>query len=226
MSEPERSTLTGELVAHGIELPADQAQALQRFCQLLWDWNTKLNLTRHTDYATFVGRDLVDVLELSQHLAPGETVVDVGTGGGLPGIPLAIIRPDLELTLIDSVGKKVRAVEQMVDELQLSVTVEQDKIAHLLETSATHFHSLVARAVGRMDVVLNWLAPHWGKFDRLLLLKGPRWTEERGQARHLGLLSDKQLRRLSTYRRPGADGESVLLEIRPAGSSATDVAGS
>lgn len=215
MNEADHRCLSAALHSHGIELPADQAQKLEQFCQLLWQWNQKLNLTRHTDYEKFVTRDLIDAQQVAACLEPGESLLDVGTGGGLPGIPLAILRPDVRVTLVDSVGKKVLAVEEMARSLDLPVTARHDKVQHLLEFEPTRYDTLLARAVGRMDIVLGWLEPHWDRFGRLLLVKGPRWVEERGQARHRGLLASKRLRRLCSYPRPGDDGQSVVLEIRP-----------
>src|SRR5215204_5502083 len=99
-------SLPEALARHQIALPENQVALLDKYCQLLWDWNTKLNLTRHTDYEKFVGRDLADCVQLAAHLRQGEEVLDVGTGGGVPGLVLKIIRPDLTMTLSDSVGKK------------------------------------------------------------------------------------------------------------------------
>ena len=78
------------------------------------------------------------------------------------------------------------------------------------------FNSLVVRAVGTLRTLLAWLRPHWESFDRLLVLKGPAWIEERGEARHYGLLHDLSLRKLATYPMPGTKSESVLLQICPA----------
>ena len=93
--------MTEELAAavaeQGIELPAGQLALLDRYCTLLWDWNRKLNLTRHTDYQKFVARDLVDSLAFAEFLEQGERVLDVGTGGGVPGVVLAVVRPDLDV---------------------------------------------------------------------------------------------------------------------------------
>src|SRR5213083_1476536 len=112
-------SLAETLNRHGLQVPDDQVERLNKYCRLLWDWNTKLNLTRHTDYEKFVGRDLVDTLQLAAHLRQDEEVLDVGTGGGVPGVVLAVIRPDLKVTLCDSVGKKARAVESIIQELGL-----------------------------------------------------------------------------------------------------------
>ncbi len=205
--------LLAALAAYRVELPASQVDLLARYCALLWDWNAKLNLTRHTDYQKFVGRDVLDSLAFAPFLAPKEKVLDVGTGGGVPGIILAIVRPDLNLWLCDSVGKKAEAVADIVAQLELSVPVLHGRVQDLLGPSA--YNSLLVRAVGRLKDILPWFRPHWDHFDRLLVLKGPAWIEERGEARHRGLLRDLALRKLTSYPMPGTDSESVLLQICP-----------
>jgi len=203
--------LAAAMAEHNIELPADQVALLQRYCCLLWEWNTKLNLTRHTDYEKFVARDLVDSLALAKLLAPGERILDVGTGGGVPGVVLAVVRPDLSIALSESVGKRARAVADIVDRLGLSVPVHAARAEDLL--GAWKCNTLVARAVARLEKLLRWLRPHWNAFDRLLLVKGPAWTEERAEARHQGLLQNLALRKLTSYPLSGTESESVLLQI-------------
>ena len=199
----------------GIELPAEQVARLVGYVRLLWSWNERLNLTRHLDVETFVARDLVDSWQLAQHLASDERVLDLGTGGGVPGVVVALLRPDLQMSLCDSVQKKAAAVSAIVDELQLPVAVHAEPVQSVL-ASGHSFDTLVARAVGPMWKVLKWLKPHWGSFGRLLLIKGPKWAEERGQARHLGYLASLNLRRVATYATAGHDGENVVLSITPA----------
>jgi 16S rRNA (guanine527-N7)-methyltransferase len=196
---------------HGIELPEPQIARLQRYCQALWQWNEKLNLTRHTDYEKFVARDLVDSLAFADALQPGERVLDVGTGGGVPGVVLAVVRDDLRVVLCESVGKKARAVADIVGQLGLEVPVVHGRAEDVLADQ--RFNSLVARAVARLKKVLIWLKPHWTSFDRLLLIKGPSWADERGEARHHGLLQGLALRKLAAYPLPNAQGESVLLQV-------------
>ena len=89
-------TLAAALGRHGITLPDDQLALLDRYLRLLWEWNEKINLTRHTDFEKFVSRDVVDSLAFAAPCAEGERVLDVGTGGGVPGVILAIVRPDLQ----------------------------------------------------------------------------------------------------------------------------------
>ena len=204
-------TLSEVLAAYKIELPAKQVDQLDRYCRALWEWNTKLNLTRHTDYEKFVTRDLVDTLQLAAHLQEGEHILDVGTGGGVPGVPLAILRPDLDVELCDATGKKAKAVGAILDEIELDLNVWHAKAEELLK--AHRFHTLTVRALSRLDRILEIFAPAWYAFDRLLLIKGPAWIEERGEARHFGRLTNLALRKLADYTNPGMEHQSVILQI-------------
>jgi 16S rRNA (guanine527-N7)-methyltransferase len=206
-------SLSEALGRHQIELESEQAALVDRYCHLLWQWNEKLNLTRHTDYEKFVSRDVVDSLILSRHLGHGERVLDVGTGGGVPGILLGICRPDLHLSLCESVAKKARVVEQIVAELGLPLDAHHRRAEDLLAERT--FDTLAARAVAPLAKLLTWFADRWGAFDRLLAIKGPNWVAERHEARERNLLKGLDLRKLETWPLPGTESESVLLEIRP-----------
>jgi len=83
-SEP-LSSLQAALDEQALSLPPEQVERLDQYCRLLWEWNSRLNLTRHTDYRKFVARDLIDSLAFAEFLSTGERVLDVGTGGGVPG---------------------------------------------------------------------------------------------------------------------------------------------
>lgn len=207
--------LAAAMAEHGIELPDEQVAQLERYCGLLWDWNSRLNLTRHTDYRKFVARDLVDSLAFAEFLEAGERILDVGTGGGVPGVVLAIVRPDLDVSLAESVAKRARAVADIVERLGLRVPVHATRAEDLL--GRWRCNTLVVRAVAGLPKLLGWLRPHWDSFDRLLVVKGPAWVEERGEARHAGLLRNMALRKLKSYPLPGSDSESVLLQLCPKG---------
>lgn len=197
--------------ASGIALPNRQRAKIEEYARMLWHWNTKLNLTRHTTPEKFIARDVVDALKLANHLRAGEHILDVGTGGGAPGIILAILRRDVRVELCDATGKKANVVGEMLEALKLDVPIWHAKAEKLLEVH--RFTTLVIRAVSRLRVLLEMFAPSWQSFDRLLLVKGPKWIDERGESRHFGLLNKLALRRLESYAVAGADGESVILQI-------------
>lgn len=216
---PSAPALNAALEAVNLQLPADQLRQLDCYRALLWQWNERLNLTRHTDFQTFASRDVVDSVQLSRLLGTGEQVLDVGTGGGVPGVVLAVLRPDLDLCLCESVGKKAKVLEQIVAELELPVAVHHARAEHLLEEFS--FDAVVARAIGPLWKICTWFEPYWHSISRLLLIKGPRWLEERAAARERGLLNNVELRRVDEYPMSGTGSNSVILQLsRPRADSA------
>ncbi|MDC0936186.1 class I SAM-dependent methyltransferase, partial [Pirellulales bacterium] len=152
---------------------------------------------------------VLDSLKLAEHIPQGQRVLDIGSGGGVPGIVLAICRPDLRVTLCESTQKKARVLHAMVESLSLKTPVAACRAEELLQLQT--FDVVVARAVAPLEKLLTWLSPHWDAFDELLLIKGKAWTEERGAARHRGLLKKLELRKADTYESP--IGESFVLRL-------------
>ena len=205
-------TLLEAIEKSDLEMPSsDQVEMLSEYCRRLWEWNNKINLTRHTNYDLFVRRDLTDSTRLANQLQLDEEVLDVGTGGGVPGVLLCILRPDLKVSVCDSVAKKSKVVEDIVKSMELPVAVYASRVQDVVED--LRFHSLVTRAVGSISQLLKWLDDRWLGFDRLLAIKGPRWVEERSAARASGLLANLELRKIDSYPMPGTESDSVILQI-------------
>lgn len=205
-------TLAAALERHGIALESEQVSLLDRYAQALWEWNEKINLTRHTTYEKFVGRDVVDARSVEPHIGFGDRVIDVGTGGGVPGVILKILRPDLEMILTDTVGKKVRALEDIVARIGLKARVHHGRAEDVLSTRKVE--TLVVRAVAPLEKLLTWFTPYLQAFDRMLVIKGPGWVEERYEARQKRLFKNWQLRNVDEWPLPGTESRSVLLELK------------
>jgi 16S rRNA (guanine527-N7)-methyltransferase len=196
---------------------------LAAYAASLWSWNERLNLTRHTDVEKFVSRDVADAVAIAPHLASDAHVLDVGTGGGVPGVLLAILRPDLRVELCDSVGKRARAVREIVAEIGLTIPVHEGAAQPLVAAAAEagerggrpgRFDVLVVRAVAPLLKLLTWFEPLCDAYGRMLVVKGPRWEEEKGEARHRGFVKKVGVRRIAAWPIRGSDNESVLLEIK------------
>jgi len=209
------ATLEDALQKYGAPLPAEVRDQLQRYVDALWEINKSLNLTRHTDYDKFVSRDVIDSLALAGQLKPNEEILDMGSGGGVPGIVIAILRPDVRVTLCDSVGKKAHAMQAMVEQLDLEVPVYHNRAEEILEDFS--FNAVVCRAVAPLKKLLLWLDGHWLAAGRLLTIKGGRWLEEVKEARHHGVTKGVEIRNAYEYETPGNDHPSVIVKVWPKG---------
>jgi 16S rRNA (guanine527-N7)-methyltransferase len=208
------------LKQHGYELEDATADRIEAYARLLWQWNEQLNLTRHDTWDKFVGRDLRDCLHLAPLIKPGEDVLDMGSGNGIPGIPLAILRPDVNVSLAESVGKRAKVLDEMVADLSLPIAVYEARGEEILEDF--RFTTVVNRAVGSLLKLCQWLEPHWGSIDRMLTIKGPKWVDERGEARHHGVLNKLQLRVAASYPLGEGESEGVILQVWPKGRDLGD----
>jgi 16S rRNA (guanine527-N7)-methyltransferase len=210
-SESDVALLLAAVAKCGLTIPEDSAGLLAQYCRVMWDWNTRLNLTRHTDWDLFVTRDLLDTIELAKHLPANSKVMDIGSGGGVPGIPLAIIRPDLQVKLCDSVGKKAMALKDIVHSLSLPIHVYSNRAEVILRSK--QFDFVTARAVASIDKLMTWLKPVWRSVGQLLLIKGPKWSDEYAEAVEAGHFRSFRLDQISSWSTPGRDGQSVLLHV-------------
>ncbi|MBV5309740.1 MAG: 16S rRNA (guanine(527)-N(7))-methyltransferase RsmG [Chromatium okenii] len=172
--------LTAGATQLGLTLTATQHAQLLQFLVLLAQWNQIYNLTAVRDPLEMVARHLLDSLAIAPYLS-GDVVLDLGTGAGLPGLPLAIIEPQRQFVLLDSNSKKIRFVRQAVLELALpNVTPVQTRI----ETyqAAQPFTSIVSRAVADIEVIGVLRSGLLAPAGRLLLMKGRMETLPNRQA--------------------------------------------
>src|SRR5690606_315212 len=184
--------------ALGIEFDPGDVERLGRYLHLLLEANKIHNLTAVTDPDQAWTRHILDSLTLMSLLdsAEGEEpgadtsesrqVIDVGSGGGLPGIPLAIVRPDLRFTLLEATGKKAAFLRQAIAELGLAnaqVLAERAERAGQDPEHRERYDVAVARAVGPMAVIAELTVPFVKVGGQVLLIKGQKADEELAAAK-------------------------------------------
>ena len=164
-----------------------QAEQLAAYRDLILESNRKFNLTALRDAESIDVRLIAESLPLASFLPnrPGSRAIDIGTGSGIPGIPLAILRSDIAFTLLDATGKKVRFIELVVDQLELpNVTAIHDR-AETLAHDADHrerYDLGVARAVTQLAALAELILPYLTIGGRALLPKGEELSEELSRA--------------------------------------------
>ena len=147
-------------------------------------WNAQINVISRKDIATLYERHVLHSLGIAKvvQFKPGTTVLDVGTGGGFPGIPLAILFPQAHFHLIDSIGKKIKVVQEVTDALKLANVVAEKARAEHVERAAYEF--VVSRAVTRLAPFMDWvrhgISPNsfHGLKNGVLCLKGGGLEDE------------------------------------------------
>lgn len=200
-----RQRFVAGLAALPLELPAAAVERLLAYVQMLARWNATYNLSAVRDVDEMVTRHLLDSLAALPHVK-GATLIDLGSGGGLPGIPFAIAAPQRAVTLVDSNGKKTRFLRAAVRELKLdNVRVLESRVEALEGT----YDCVTARAFASLADMLGWggrlLAP-----DGLwLALKGRFPDEELA-----GVPAAFRVERVEPLRVPGLDAERHVVVIK------------
>lgn len=193
----------------GVDLSDAQQEQLIAYLALLNKWNRAYNLTAVRDPAEMVSRHLLDSLSVAPHVEQsGSRWLDVGSGGGMPGIPLAILFPERRFTLLDSNGKKTRFLTQVKLELKLdNVDVVHSRVEQFKPEQA--FTGITSRAFSSLADFANWTR-HLGNSDTYwLAMKGVQPDDEL-QA----LPADFQLARCLVLKVPGCQGQRHLLILR------------
>jgi 16S rRNA (guanine527-N7)-methyltransferase len=164
-------------------LTAHQIAQFELLSTLYKDWNLKINVVSRKDIDEIYLRHVLHSLGIAkvQPFLPGSSILDVGTGGGFPGIPLAILFPEVQFHLVDSIGKKIKVVEEVRDGLELQNVKVTNARA---ETITGQYDFIVSRAVAEMETFVRWVKNRVVKKSShelkngILYLKGGDLTEE------------------------------------------------
>lgn len=170
------------------DLTEKQIEQLDRLQDLYTEWNSKINVISRKDMEQFYIRHVLHSLGIAKVMGfqPGTKVLDIGTGGGFPGIPLAILFPDTHFHLVDSIGKKISVVKDIAKQLKLSNVEAQQARA---ESLVRKYDFVVSRAVTRMANFYPWVKGKIKKEDfneypnGILYLKGGDVDEEMEETR-------------------------------------------
>jgi 16S rRNA (guanine527-N7)-methyltransferase len=200
-------TLQSGAAQFGVDLDEDGAGKLLRLLDELDDWNQRMNLTAIRARDQQITKHLLDSLSVQPYLR-GSRILDVGTGAGFPGLPLALVNPERQFTLLDSTGKKLRFVTHAAEVLGLKNVETVHSRAEDYRPKDRRFDVVVSRAVGPIERFVEWTAPLCVGGGRLLAMKGRYPEAELHQVPNGWKLAHAH--RLII---PGLDEERHLVEI-------------
>lgn len=160
-----------------------QTNQFKQLYELYADWNSKINVVSRKDFESLYEKHVLHSLAIAKYIQfeNGTKVLDIGTGGGFPGIPLAILFPNTEFTLCDSIAKKIKVAEEVSNAIGLKNT---DFVVGRVENLKEQFHFIVSRAVAPMESLYRWTQDYIdencfnAKLNGYLLLKGGDLKDE------------------------------------------------
>ena len=211
------TTLKEGLISLGLSLPEDRQEKLCAFARAMVKQNAVMNLTAITEDAQVAKLHLLDSLTvLCCADLKGKTLIDVGCGAGFPGVPLAITCPEAKITLLDSLGKRVKWLEETLPQLGISAECVTARAEEAVATRRESYDFATSRAVARLNILLELTAPYVKVGGAVLAMKGAAAKEElaecAGAIKKLGL-------KLEEVREFPVDGAShaviVLRKIAP-----------
>ena len=212
-----RDALTAGLPRLGLTLSEEQKDRFCNFGQRLVEKNEVMNLTAITEPAAVAQLHFLDSMAvLKAWDCRGKTVVDVGCGAGFPGVPMAIAEPTLQLTLLDSLQKRMNWLRETLPEIGVAANVVAARAEEYVQTCRETYDVAVSRAVARLNILCELCLPYVKVGGAFLALKGAMTAEEVTEAeKAIGALGGKVR---SVYEYPAADAVHkivVIEKVRP-----------
>lgn len=204
---------------YGLNLTEDQISAFNKYYELLYEWNKKINLTAITEPKDVAIKHMVDSLSCfkADLFKENTSLIDVGTGAGFPGLPLKIFYPSLKLTLLDSLNKRVKFLQLVVDELGL----KDVEVIHARSEEAARnkkyrekFDLATARAVARLPIICEYCLPFVKDGGTFIALKGRQYEEEATQAQKAIKVLGGEITDIMPVKLPEIDDKRAVIYIK------------
>ena len=163
-----------------IEISEEKMQKFYQYMKILLEWNEKINLTAITEEEEIIKKHFIDSITISKLIKENSTVIDVGTGAGFPGIPLAIIK-NIEVTLLDSLNKRINFLNEVKEKINIdNVTTIHGRAEEIGQNKKYRdsFDYAVSRAVAPINVLLEYMLPLVKEGGYCLCMKGPKIIDE------------------------------------------------
>lgn len=164
-----------------IEFEEEKIKQLYEYMNLLIEWNKSINLTAITEPKEIIIKHFIDSLIISKYINKGSTLIDVGTGAGFPGIPLKIMRSDIDVTLVDSLNKRIKFLDEVIEKLKLknikSIHARAENIGNN-KIYREQFDYSISRAVANIATLSEYLIPLVKENGKCIYMKGPDVDEE------------------------------------------------
>ena len=198
------------------KLNNEQIEAFDEYAKMIIEWNKMINLTSITDMDEIELKHFIDSLTISKYIKDGEKVVDVGTGAGFPGIPLKIYNNTLNVTLVDSLNKRIKFLENVIEKLKLSNVVAVHARAEEVGRSNKYresFDVATSRAVANLSVLVEYLLPLVKVGGKCICMKGSNIEDEINVAKNAIKILGGEIERIDNFELPNSDIKRNIIVI-------------
>lgn len=199
-----------------IELNENQKEKFYLYMNLLIEWNEKINLTAIVEPKEVILKHFIDSLTISKYIEKNSYVADVGTGAGFPGIPLKILREDLNIVLVDSLNKRINFLNEVIKELDLKKIKAIHSRAEEFGQNREHrekFDIVTSRAVANLSTLSEYLIPLVKIGGKSLCMKGPEIEEEINNAKKAIKILGGIISNVYQFNLPQSDIQRTIVEI-------------
>ena len=205
-----------------INITDENAETFYKYMNLLIEWNEKINLTAIVEPNEIIIKHFIDSLILEKYIKDNDSIIDIGTGAGFPGIPLKIQNSSLKVTLLDSLNKRVKFLNEIIGLLQLdnieTVHGRAEDFGRAMKYRE-RYDVCTSRAVAKLNVLAEYMLPFVKVGGRCLCMKGPNVADEVKAAEKTVKLLGGEIMQTDTVFLPKKSGERTVIMLNKASST-------
>lgn len=195
----------------------EQLQKFYQYMNLLIEWNEKINLTAIVEPKEIILKHFIDSLTIIKYIEPNKSVIDIGTGAGFPGIPVKIMREDLDITLLDSLNKRIHFLNEVIQKLELkNITAIHARIEEFAKNKQYReaFDVATSRAVANLTTLSEYMLPIVDLKGMAICMKGSEINEEVSKSKNSIKLLGGKIDKIEEFTLPKSDNGRNLILIK------------
>lgn len=199
-----------------IELSEKQLNQFYNYMNILIEWNKVMNLTNITEPEGIIQKHFVDSLTVLKSIKENDSIIDVGTGAGFPGIPIKIAFPETRITLLDSLNKRIKFLEEVINKLELknieTIHGRAEEVAHN-KKYREKYDIAIARAVAPLNVLSEYLLPFVKIGGYAICMKGTKGKEEAEEGKNAIKILGGEITNSREFNLPNTEMARTIIEI-------------